>query len=152
MVDLIWHIKSFEELTTGELYQILKARAEVFVVEQNCPYLDTDGKDELAYHLWATSKGNLLAYCRIFPASVQYEETSIGRVLTTAEGRGHGLGKTMMSLAIQSIETLYNTGAIRISAQDYLIAFYQGFGFELTGKSYLEDGLPHSEMVRNQSM
>lgn len=148
MSNIIWNIKSFEEFTVPELYAIIKARVDVFVVEQNCPYPDLDGYDQQALHLWAEEDGNVLAYCRIFGRGIKYDETSIGRVLTTAQARGKNLGKQLINYAVQAIENRFHTPEIRISAQDYLLKFYSGFGFEDTGKKYLEDDIPHTEMIR----
>lgn len=146
---IIWNIKSFEELTTQELYKIIRARVEVFVIEQDTPYQDLDNYDQKALHIWAEQDGELLAYCRIFDKGIKYSETSIGRVLTTANARKKGLGKELISIAIENIEKLFKTSEIRISAQDYLIKFYSDFGFVDTGKKYLEDNLPHTEMKRD---
>ena len=148
MNNIIWKIKSFEEISTEELYQIIKARVDVFVVEQNCPYPDLDGYDQKAIHLWAEKNNCVLAYCRIFDKNIKYKETSIGRVLTTEEGRGKLLGKQLIQYALETIKNRYNTEEVRISAQDYLLKFYSSFGFEDTGKKYLEDNIPHTEMVR----
>lgn len=149
MNNIIWKIKSFEELTTKELYDILKVRQEVFVVEQTCYYLDADGYDEKALHLFAEKEGQVVAYCRIFGQGIKYAETSIGRVLTHPNARNLSLGKTLLSIALQTIEKRFETKACRISAQDYLLKFYQELGFKDTGKKYLEDDIPHTEMVRN---
>lgn len=146
---IIWNIKSFEELTTQELYKIIRARVEVFVIEQDTPYQDLDNYDQKALHIWAEQDGELLAYCRIFDKGIKYSETSIGRALTTANARKKGLGKELISIAIENIEKLFKTSEIRISAQDYLIKFYSDFGFIDTGKKYLEDNLPHTEMKRD---
>ncbi|WP_419869416.1 GNAT family N-acetyltransferase [Chryseobacterium sp. CT-SW4] len=146
--NMIWKIKSFDEFTVPELYKVIKARVDVFVVEQNCPYADLDGYDEKAIHLWAEENGEVLAYCRIFDKGIKYNETSIGRVLTTEKGRGKSLGKQLIQYAIETIENRFRTSSVRISAQDYLLRFYGGFGFEDTGKKYLEDDIPHTEMVR----
>ena len=148
MEDLIWKVKSFEELTTKELYGILKVRVDVFVVEQNCPYPDLDGYDQKALHLWAEKNGEVLAYCRVFDKGIKYPETSIGRVLTNQKYRNLKLGKILIRFAINTIEARFRTSEIRISAQDYLLKFYSDFGFEDTGKKYLEDNIPHTEMVR----
>ncbi|WP_297983989.1 GNAT family N-acetyltransferase [uncultured Chryseobacterium sp.] len=148
MEDLIWKVKSFEELTTKELYGILKVRVDVFVVEQNCPYPDLDGYDQKAVHLWAEKNGEVLAYCRVFYKGIKYPETSIGRVLTNQKYRNLKLGKILIRFAINTIEARFRTSEIRISAQDYLLKFYSGFGFECTGKKYLEDDIPHTEMIR----
>lgn len=148
MSSIIWKIKSFEEITTSELYEIIKARVDVFVVEQDCPYPDLDGYDRQAIHLWAEQENSVLAYCRIFNKGIKYPETSIGRVLTTEKARGKSLGKQLIQYAVETIENRFHTTEVRISAQDYLLRFYSGFGFEDTGKKYLEDNIPHTEMFR----
>lgn len=148
MDKIIWSIKTFQQLTSLELYQILKARVDVFVVEQVCPYPECDNSDQNAIHLWAEQRGEILAYCRIFDKGEKYEEASIGRVLTTQKGRGKKLGLQLMKYAIAAIEYRFRTSSIRISAQDYLLKFYCEFGFIDTGKKYLEDEIPHTEMLR----
>ncbi|KFC24355.1 GNAT family N-acetyltransferase [Chryseobacterium sp. FH1] len=148
MTNIDWKIKTFSELTTVELYEIIKARVNVFVVEQDCPYPDLDDCDQKAIHLWAEKEGEVLAYCRIFDKGIKYPETSIGRVVTTENGRGTGLGKQLISYAIDIIENRLRTSEVRISAQDYLLKFYSDFGFQDTGKKYLEDNIPHTEMFR----
>ncbi len=151
MENFIWKIKTFEELSSTELHAILKARIDVFVVEQNCPYPEVDGYDPKALHLWAEQNGDVAAYCRIFQPEIKYEESSIGRVLTTEKYRRLNLGKNLMKLAIEVIESRFQTDSIKISAQDYLLAFYNQFGFVATGNSYLEDEIPHSEMLRSRN-
>ena len=148
MENFIWKIKTFDELSAHELYAVLKARIDVFVVEQNCPYPEIDGDDPRAIHLWAEQNGNVAAYCRIFQPGIKYDESSIGRVLTTQKYRKMNLGKTLMKNAIGIVETRFRTTSIRISAQDYLLPFYTDLGFISTGKSYLEDEIPHSEMLK----
>lgn len=148
MSRIIWKIKTFDEFTVPELYAVLKARIDVFVVEQNCPYPDLDGYDQKAVHIWAEEDGEVLASCRIFDRGIKYDEASIGRVLTTEKARGKNLGRQLIAYAITTIETRFRTSEIRISAQDYLLRFYGGFGFEDTGKKYLEDDIPHTEMFR----
>ena len=148
MKDVVWKIKEFNELSVNELYQILKIRQEIFIVEQTCYYLDADGYDEKAIHLWAEKEGEILAYCRIFKEGVKYEEPSIGRVLTNQNFRNFKLGKILMKLALELIEARLGSKKVRISAQDYLIKFYNEFGFYDTGKKYLEDDIPHTEMAR----
>jgi ElaA protein len=145
---IIWKIKIFDEFTISELYGILKSRIDVFVIEQNCPYPDLDDYDQKAVHIWAEEEGEILAYCRIFDKGIKYDEASIGRVLTTQKGRGKGLGKLLIKYAVETIENRYHSSAVRISAQNYLLNFYSEFGFEDTGKKYLEDDIPHTEMIR----
>lgn len=142
-------ILPFGELNTLQVYKILDIRNKVFVVEQNCVYLDTDFKDLEGIHLmiW-DGNDNLVAYCRILPPGTVYEdESSIGRVVTVNEVRGSGLGKKLMDIAIANTKKLYPDIPIRIEAQSYLIPFYSSFGFEIIGQDYLLDGIPHREMV-----
>lgn len=151
MSETIWKIKTFEELSSLELYAILKVRQEVFVVEQTCYYLDADGSDQEAVHIWAEQDNMVLAYCRIFDSGIKYEESSIGRVLTHPDFRKLKLGKFLLQIAIGTIKSRFRTPYIRISAQDYLIRFYEEFGFQSTGKNYLEDEIPHTEMTMEEN-
>lgn len=148
MNQIVWKIKAFEELSVAELYEILQIRQQVFIVEQTCYYLDADGSDEKAIHIWAEKKGQIVAYCRIFDENIKYPEASIGRVLTHPAFRNVSLGKILLRIALNTIETKFRTAAVRISAQDYLLRFYEEFDFRKTGKSYLEDDIPHTEMLR----
>jgi len=149
---LTWQCSPFDELSTKVLYAILKARQEVFVVEQNCPFLDADDLDQHCLHLlgWQVQGSNnaLAAYARLVPPGVKYGEPSIGRVITSPEFRGQGLGKELMLRAVQAMDELYSGLAIRIGAQQYLERFYSGFGFVTVSPTYIEDGIPHVEMVR----
>ena len=147
-----WHCSPFDQLSTNELYAILKARQTVFVVEQNCPFLDADDVDQHCLHLsgWQlrdTTKA-LAAYARLVPPKLKYVEPSIGRVITAPEFRGQGLGKELMQRAVQAMDKLYPGLAIRIGAQQYLERFYSAFGFVTASPTYIEDGIPHVEMVR----
>lgn len=144
-----WKIKTFGELSNDEMYEILKLRSDVFVVEQNCIYQDCDGKDRSAYHLFAEENGEILVYLRILEKGVSYDEISIGRVLSNKKYRGKSLGKQMMIRAIEFIEVELNEKVIRISAQEYLLKFYSGFGFVKVSEGYLEDDIPHIEMLYN---
>ncbi|AZI21314.1 GNAT family N-acetyltransferase [Chryseobacterium taklimakanense] len=146
--NMVWKIKSFDQLSADELYKILQARIDVFVVEQRCPYPELDGYDQSALHLWAEIDGEVLAYCRIFPPGIKYDEASIGRVLTKKNFRGLNLGKNLVKFALNTIEARYKITSVRISAQDYLLKFYSDFGFLDSGKKYLEDDIPHTEMLR----
>lgn len=141
----------FNELNTSQLYQVMSLRQEVFVVEQNCPYLDTDGKDQFSWHvMFLDENENLSAYCRLLPKGVSYEKyPSIGRILTAPAARKRGLGKQLMKFSIAKAEELFGRTAIKISAQCYLENFYKSFGFEPVGEMYLEDDIPHIAMVRN---
>lgn len=146
---VVWHYKLFDELTAKELYQIIQLRNEVFVIEQNCIYQDADGKDLKCGHLWATISEEVVAYSRIVPKGISYDnEPSIGRVVSSDKVRGMGLGKQLIEYSIQTIENRLFTSSIRISAQLYLKAFYESFGFEQVSEEYLEDDIPHIEMLR----
>lgn len=146
---VVWHYKLFEELTAKELYQIIQLRNEVFVIEQDCIYQDADGKDYSCGHLWATINQEIVAYSRIVPKGISYKnEPSIGRVVSSGKHRGFGLGKQLISNSIQVIENRLFSSSIRISAQLYLKAFYESFDFEQVSEPYLEDDIPHIEMLR----
>jgi len=137
-----------DELTSSELYAIMKLRSEVFVVEQNCVYLDADGKDGGAYHLCGWLNNELLvAYARLLAPGVSYTEASIGRVVTHQAYRKDGYGKTLMSKAIENTCTIFDTQTIKIGAQQYLTKFYNSLGFNVSSEPYLEDGIPHLEMI-----
>lgn len=142
-----WVLKKFEELSIKEIYKILQARSEVFVLEQECPYQDCDGKDEESYHLFLEHNGEILSYLRIIPKEISYDEISIGRVLVRKERRKKGLAREMMVIAIDFIETKLNEKSIRISGQKYLIDFYKQLGFKEVSDIYLEDGIEHVEML-----
>lgn len=140
-------IKLFDELTPNELYQILRLRSEVFVVEQQCVFLDMDQKDQKSEHIMLWDKKNLVAYCRILPAGVSYAEPSIGRVVSSPKYRKTGTGRQLMQYAIQIARQRYGNQPIRIGAQLYLKKFYASLGFEAQGDIYLEDGIEHIEML-----
>lgn len=151
MPDLSITIKCvpFYELSHDELYAILALRQEVFIVEQNCPFLDADGKDQIALHLMLFNKDqNLVAYTRLFDKDDYYQGyTSIGRVVTSPKARGGGLGRVLMNHSIEKVLALFGQAPIKIGAQKYLEQFYQSLGFELTGNDYIEDGIPHTYMI-----
>ena len=148
-----WSLKHWNELTTSELYDIMQLRQVVFIVEQNCPYLDADGKDLKAWHLMGRDdKNHLIAHARLLPQGVSYPaETSIGRVVSHPEARGTGAGKALMTEAIRQMNNLFPGEPMRIGAQSYLIRFYESFGFIVDGPEYLEDGIPHVEMTMLQT-
>lgn len=145
-----WQIKSFENLSHQEMYDVFQLRSAVFVVEQNCPYQDFDGKDNLSSHVLGYDEKNILvAYARILPKELSYKEISIGRVCVTKKYRNTSLGIELMKKTLVYIEEIFGKNeAVRISAQTYLLNFYKKFGFESTGKEYLEDDIPHSEMIK----
>ena len=145
---MTWLIKSFNELSTAELYAILRLRSEVFVVEQHCVYLDPDNKDLAAFHLMGWEGDELVAYTRILPPGISYKEASVGRVVTAQRVRRNGFGKTLMEQTIIEVNKLFPHSPIKISAQVYLLNFYSSLGFIPTSDPYLEDGIPHIEMLR----
>lgn len=148
--EVRWRWCRFGELSVRELQFIYMARQQVFVVEQQCAYLDADGCDEPAFHLaaWAPGHPMPLAYARVVDPGVKYAEPSIGRVLTTAAGRGTGLGRDLMQRAMAHTVDAFAGQGIRISAQSHLEAFYQSVGFGIVSERYLEDGIAHIEMLR----
>lgn len=148
-MTLTWTIKPFADLTPTELYALLHLRAEVFVVEQNCPYLDVDHKDQQGIHvLGYAPDGRLAAYARVFPPGVTYADYAcIGRVVTAPFARGKGLGKPLVDQARETLFVTYGVQPIKISAQAHLQNFYGTCGFVGTGELYLEDGIPHRAMV-----
>jgi ElaA protein len=147
-VKLTHRIKAFHELSAVELYDLLRLRSEVFVVEQNCIFLDQDDKDQRCYHLLMYSDDQLVGYSRLVPAGISYQEMAIGRVVTAPAVRGMGLGRMLMELSIQYCRSLFGYDPIRIGAQTYALGFYTALGFEAEGDVYDEDGIEHIEMVR----
>jgi len=144
---ITWTCKKFNELTPGELYAILRLRSEVFVVEQNCVYLDPDNKDLYCDHLMGWEDNQLLGYSRIVPAGISYVESSIGRVVSSPAARGRGIGRELLTHSIHTLYTIHGKRDIRIGAQYYLKQFYESFGFVQKGETYLEDGIEHIEML-----
>jgi len=142
-------IKKFDALTLLELYSILQLRQEVFIVEQDCPYLDADDKDQAAYHAFIKDEqGLLVAYTRIIQPGISYEKySSIGRVVTSQKARGAKLGLKIMQDSIDYTKALFPQSNIKISAQVYALDFYRYFGFKDIGDAYLEDNIPHKAMV-----
>ena len=148
-MQLTWKYHSFNEITTSELYAIIRLRNEVFVVEQNAVYQDADNKDLPAYHLSGWDDNYLVAYCRILPPGLAFEEASIGRVVTASKYRGTGMGRHLVQLAIAHTLDQYQCKNITIGAQVYLENFYRSFGFLQISEPYMEDGILHIEMQLN---
>ena len=140
-------IKSFDELSTTELYQLINLREKVFVVEQKCYYLDADNNDQKSWHLLHFINGTLAAYLRILPPNTTYKQPSIGRVVVDANFRKKNLGKQIMIEAIDFLNKRYINTPIKIGAQTYLNTFYKSLGFYNEGVEYLEDGIPHIHMI-----
>ncbi len=150
---LQWQCLRFDQLTVAQLYDLLRLRSTVFVVEQACVFLDMDGLDDRAMHLLGVrvavgSAPELVAYARCFPAGIAFAEASIGRVVTKPSARGAGLGHLLMAEAISALQQHWGLQAIRIGAQAHLKNFYQQHGFTDMGKPYVEDGIDHLEMLR----
>ena len=139
--------KTFSELDTEDLYQILRLRSEVFVVEQDCVYQDIDNKDQNAIHLYYKENNEILAYTRIFKAGDYYENPCIGRVVVSKKNRGKDLGKKIMIDSIEYIRRNIKAEKIELSAQKYLDKFYKDLDFYKIGEDYLEDGIPHQRMI-----
>lgn len=142
-----WKIKKFNELNIEEIYKILALRNEVFIVEQECPYLDCDDKDLNSYHLFLREKGEIVSYLRILEKGVSYDEISIGRVAVKKSYRGKGISRKMMQKAIEFIENNLSENTIKIQAQAYLLNFYSSLGFKAVSEEYLEDNIPHIDML-----
>lgn len=154
-----WTLKRFDQLTPDELYALLRLRSEVFVVEQNCVFLDMDDKDKYCHHLmgWRGAApahreegmpgAQLIGYSRIVPTGISYAESSIGRIVTSPAARRQGVGRELMVQSISTLYSLYGKRDIRIGAQYYLLRFYEAFGFVQKGEIYLEDGIEHIEML-----
>ena len=143
-----WKLASFSDLHPAELYDLIRLRIEVFVVEQGCIFQDLDNKDQAAHHLMGRDKsGNLLAYARILPPGIIYPEASIGRVTTSPSARGKGLGKELMKNGLFQLYGLFGPVPIKIGAQIYLLKFYESFGFRKCSEVYLEDDIAHILMI-----
>ncbi|UEL47275.1 GNAT family N-acetyltransferase [Terrisporobacter hibernicus] len=142
-----WKIKEFNELNIEEIYKILALRNEIFIVEQECPYLDCDDKDLNSYHLFLRENGEIVSYLRILEKGVSYDEISIGRVAVKKSYRGKGISRKMMLKAIEFIENNLSENTIKIQAQAYLLDFYSSLGFKAVSEEYLEDNIPHIDMI-----
>ena len=141
----VLHKKSFQELTTDELYELLRVRSEVFVVEQDCVYQDMDGDDLKSIHLWLTLEGKIVALARVCPAGTHMQEISIGRVITTERGKGYG--KQIMLYAIDAAKEHFGAKHINIEAQEYAKGFYESVGFKQSSDTFMLDGIPHIRMT-----
>lgn len=151
-MDIIWKIKEFEELSNFELYQILQLRINVFMLEQECLYPECDNKDLKGKHLMGYLNNQLVAYARLLPPGVSYSDASIGRVVVHPQCRHLKLGNALMSKAIAQVREDFPNEDIRISAQAHLQGFYERVGFERVSEEYLEDNIPHVEMLFEKEM
>ena len=146
---VVWIEKPYAALTLDELYALLAFRQEVFAVEQNCPYLDADGYDDRAWHIWTIgADGRVAAYARVFGPGVKYPEASIGRVATALALRRTGLGRALVAQSLDLVRRQFGAVAVHISAQAHLERFYGDFGFVRCTENYLEDDIPHVGMIR----
>ncbi|ACB84161.1 GNAT family N-acetyltransferase [Natranaerobius thermophilus] len=145
--DMNIEIKTFDELTLQELYAVIKARIQVFVVEQNCPYMECDDLDQMAYHCFIQSSGNVVAYARVIPPGYKFQEASMGRLLTIERVRGTGLGLELMEQVMSFMCRQKNWQEIRIEAQKYLESFYKKFHFRTVSDTFILDGIEHIEML-----
>ncbi len=147
-MHLDWQVKYYPELTTNEFHDIIALRLKAFVVEQNCSYLDLDGKDKKCYHLICRDGfGKVVATARILPPGISYPEVSIGRVVLDQAIRGNGIGHQLMDQSMKFINEEFGSVPVRISAQKHLENYYNKHNFISTGKEYLEDEIPHVEML-----
>jgi len=150
--NLRWVTKTFAELTVDELYDVLKLRSEVFIVEQKCIFLDIDNNDRKAFHTIGFIGDEVVATTRLFDKDIMYDGyQSIGRVVGSPRHRGLGIGKALMQYSISECERLFGKGPIRIGAQLYLKKFYSEQGFEQSGDVYLEDEIDHIPMILTPS-
>ena len=149
-MNLRWTFDRMDALETLALYKILNLRNKVFVVEQNCVYLDTDGVDPSVFHLCAWNDDNLVAYARVIPPGIIYPQPSIGRVVSDPAYRRTGIGRQLMEKAIQVTYQRFDSSEIKIGAQRYLENFYTSLGFKKTGEDYIEDGIPHIHMIHRK--
>ena len=143
--NLVLHTKTFQELTVDELYELLRVRSVVFVVEQDCVYQDLDCDDQKSIHLWLTDGGKVVALCRVCPAGTHMEEISIGRVITTERGKGYG--KRIMLEGIKAARQFFNAKRIDLEAQEYARGFYEQVGFRQSSEPFILDGIPHIRMT-----
>lgn len=143
---MAWHTYTFEELSGAELYEIIKLRVDVFVVEQECAYPELDNLDQHCLHLMYRENGKVSAYARLVPAGLKYDIPSIGRVIVDRDARGRGLAKLLVAKCIDVIHSEWGAQEIQLQGQVYLQNFYQSFGFQPISEVYDEDGIPHIDM------
>lgn len=148
MEKIIWQAKAFKDLSVDEYFEILFLRTAVFVVEQNCAYQEVDEKDRQSFHLFGRAKnGEVIAVTRVLPQGISYNEVSIGRVALKKEFRGNGIADVLIIESFNFIKKKFGKVPIRISAQEHLLNYYSKHGFSKVGQMYLEDNIPHIEML-----
>lgn len=151
MNNIKWYIKSFKDLSKEDLYALLKLRVDVFVVEQECPYNEIDGKDnhpETRHLFGRNNAGHMVACLRILPPGLSFKQVSMGRVVVEKNSRGQGISDVMLKIALDHIHHIWPGENVQIGAQVYLKAFYETHGFETISDPYLEDGIPHIDMIK----
>lgn len=149
---LHWQLKTFAQMSAGEIYGVMKLRQDVFIVEQMCPFPDLDDKDPHCHHLWAEHEHAVVAYLRLVPPSLMEGQcVSLGRVCTAMTARTGGVGRELVIKGLSELKRLYPDRRCEIGAQTYLTSFYQSVGFRVHGEPYLEDGIPHRHMVYEMS-
>ncbi len=146
--EIYFKVKRLNEFSIDELYNVLRLRSEVFVVEQNCVYQDIDGKDKKALHVVGFKKEKVIVYTRLFDAGDYFNEASIGRVVVSKNERQFGYGHDLIRKSIEVIKSVFGKDKIKISAQSHLNKFYNSHGFIQEGKEYLEDNIPHILMIK----
>lgn len=147
-MTFVHQVKSFQELSLEEFHDIIALRIQIFIIEQNCPYQEVDGKDKLGYHLFfKNNKEEIIAVTRILPEGIAYDEVAIGRVVVHEDYRGTGLGHQLMADSMKFVKEKFGNVSVRLSAQKHLENYYRNHRFQSTGKEYLEDGIPHVEML-----
>lgn len=149
-LNLSWSWKTFDQLSKEELYELLSLRQSIFVVEQKSWYLDADGLDNCSLHLLIKLNDVLLGYLRLLPPKIKYDTPSIGRIAILENYRGNKIGSRLVKEGIQKSLETFSTHSLTISAQEYLIKFYEDHGFKVFGEVYNEDGIPHIQMVKDE--
>ena len=149
-LNLSWSWKTFDQLSKEELYELLSLRQSIFVVEQKSWYLDADGLDNCSLHLLVKLNDILLGYLRLLPPKVKYDTPSIGRIAILENYRGNKIGSRLVKEGMQKSSETFSTLSLTISAQEYLIKFYEAHGFKVFGEVYDEDGIPHVQMVKDE--
>ncbi|TQR21489.1 GNAT family N-acetyltransferase [Psychrobacillus vulpis] len=147
---MTWKLLKFDEFDVRRLYEVLKLRVDVFVVEQNCAYPELDSYDEKSLHLMYIEEDEVVAYCRLIPDGDKYDKCSIGRVIIKQKARGTGMARKLMHRAIDEAENAWNVDTIKLSAQSHLQDFYGSIGFIKNSEEYDEDGIPHVDMIRKK--
>lgn len=146
-MQMKWSNRKFDDLSGRDVYEILRLRVDIFIVEQACPYHEADGNDYEAIHVCCEDSRGLAAYARLLPAGVKYERPSIGRVIVRRDVRGEGIAHTLMERALDFMLREWKPKDIQLQAQTHLVKFYNGHGFTEISEPYEDDGIPHVDMI-----